>query len=695
MKKNRRNPLLMLLFITLLMLLVATGCNVDISRLLGASAPATSAPTEIAHSPVATQQATQSTATEVETAVPTVEEAEEPEEDEDLLEPESIPQFVEPLVIPPIMPPVSKGEYTEYEVAVRQFEQQILPPGFPKTSVWGYGKLGDPLPGEGTSTFHSPSFTFDVQKDEKVQVTWVNQLVEDPNNPDSQYLPHLLPIDQTLHWANPGSQAVMDPAPYLGPVPIITHVHGAHVASHSDGLPDAWYLPATSSLPAGYVEQGEDYNTQGAPPPGGAIFQYTNDQRASTLWYHDHTLGMTRANVYAGMAGFWMLHDEVEAAMNLPGPYPKLDDPAGTKYYDVPIAIQDRTFNADGSLFYPDSRSFFDEYEGPYRPETHVPPIWNPEFFGDTMMVNGKTWPYLEVEPRLYRLRLLNGCNSRFLLLKFDQELDFTQIGTEGGFLPDKPITLTELLLAPAERADVIVDFSAFTPGTEIILVNEGPDSPLGVLPIDDGDIANPETTGRVMMFRVVEKTDQGNAGEIPTTLPAIERLSAEIEDRSLVLMELMDMRADIPIEAKLGTLKDGAIEYIDPTTELIGEGDTEIWSLINFTGDSHPIHLHLVHFQVIERIPFDVEEFAYDYQTYLVEKGDMNVPNPLDYVTGPSEPPRAWETGWKDTVIAYPGYYTKIIATFDTAGKYVWHCHILEHEDNEMMRPFEVIGPK
>ena len=693
MKRSSSRPVRFLWVVAVLVLVLAVGCTVNLPVQPTATPMPTAAPTQAVSPATATQEVPKNTATLADTPVPTLAKTEEPEVESDHLEPEDIPQFVEPLVIPPIMPPVNKGEFTEYEVAVRQFEQQILPSGFPKTTVWGYGKLGDPLPGEGPSTFHSPSFTFDVQKDEKVQVTWVNQLVDDPSSSAPKYLSHLLPIDQTLHWANPGPQAVMDPKPYTGPVPIITHVHGAHVASHSDGLPEAWYLPAASDIPSGYSDHGIDYKTQGTPPPGGAIFQYSNDQRASTLWYHDHSLGMTRANVYAGMAGFWMLHDEVEAAMNLPGPYPKLDDPAGTKYYDVPIAIQDRTFNSDGSLFYPDSRVYFDGYEGPYRPDSHVAPIWNPEFFGDTIMVNGNTWPFMEVEPRLYRLRLLNGCNSRSLILKFDQDLEFNQIGTEGGFLPDKPIVLKELLLAPAERADVIVDFSKFAPGTEIIMLNLGADSPLQSLPIPPEEISDPETTGKIMKFKVVEKTDQGIAGAIPAALPAIERLTTDLEDRALVLVEVEDMKAEIPIEAQLGTLKDGKLEFFEPTSELINVGDTEAWQLINFTADAHPIHLHLVHFQVVERIPFDKESFDKDYQTYLQTKGEMNVPKPMDYATGPAEPPKSWETGWKDTVIAYPDYYTKIIANFDMAGKYVWHCHILEHEDNEMMRPFEVIA--
>lgn len=637
-------------------------------------------------------------------AIPTVtadtesEQAETPETDTQMntanrklrLDAEEIPKFTEPLVIPPVYQGERNGEYTEYKIAVRQFEQQILPSSLPKTTVWGYGVLGDPLPGYGASSFHSPGFTFDVQKNERVRVTWYNQLVDNPEAPERSFLPHLVPVDQTVHLANPGPQNVMDPAPYMGPVPIITHVHGAHVASHSDGLPTAWYLPAADDLPQGYITQGPDYASQGEAPLGAAIFEYTNDQRAATLWYHDHTLGMTRNNVYAGMAGFWMIHDEVEAAMDLPGPYPNAGDPAGTQYYDIPLAIQDRSFNADGSLFYPDSRVYFDEYAGPYRPDSQIAPIWNPEFFGDAIMVNGKTWPYLEVEPRLYRFRVLNGCNSRFLLLRFSQPLAVAQIGTEGGFLPGKPVTQSELLLAPAERADILVDFSAFETGQTITLLNFGPDAPFKNLPVEE-DVADPKTTGQVMQFRVTAAGQFASTGAVPGELPAIDRLKTDIPQRQLVLMEMMDEENDIPTEAQIGTLKDGALEFIDKVTEIINAGDTEIWSLINLTGDAHPMHPHLVSFQVMERIPFDHEEFLDDYEDYLEEKDKNKMPLPEDYLTGEAEPPKAWETGWKDTVIAYPEYITRIIANFDMKGDYVWHCHILEHEDNEMMRPFLV----
>ena len=200
---------------------------------------------------------------------------------------------------------------------------------------------------------------------------------------------------------------------------------------------------------------------------------------------------MTRLNVYAGPAGFYLLRggeSDLPPGV-LPGPAPALGDPAGTRYCEIPIAIQDRSFTADGALRYPSSRAVFDGFEGPYIPESDVSPIWNPEVFGDVMVVNGRTWPVLEVEPRRYRLRFLNGCNSRFLILKLATDpraprpvpaaLPFQQIGADGGFLP-APVTLDQLLLAPAERADVIVDFTEMSPSAELFLINEGPDEPFG-----------------------------------------------------------------------------------------------------------------------------------------------------------------------------------------------------------------------
>ncbi len=618
------------------------------------------------------------------------------------LDPTTIPKFVEPLVIPPVLAPnqVAADGVEEYEIAVRQFEQQILPEGYPQTPVFAYGRAWDPLPGgEAPSTFNFPAFTIEAQTGAPVRVTWFNHVVDDPASAAPQYLPHLLPVDQTLHWANPEGSAdgIMrgdDPNPYTGPVPIVNHLHGGNTPAESDGYPEAWYLPDAANLPDDYATEGPFYATTQATEAGAAVFEYPNEQRAATMWFHDHTLGMTRLNVYAGMAGFYLLRDEAEAALNLPGPAPQAGDEPGTRYYEIPIAIQDRSFYADGRLFYPDTRTFFDEYEGPYFPDGPVPPIWNPEFFGDSIVVNGRTWPYLEVEPRLYRLRLLNGSGSRFLVLAFDAGLPFHVIGVDGGLLPDQPLTLEQLLMAPAERFDVIVDFSAFAPGETLTLLNFGPDEPFGGLPVEPEAMANPETTGQVMQFRVVELTDQGNPGNIPAELPSITALETDLPERFVTLNEEMtdEEMGGVPVAAVLGTPTEGPLAWSEAITENPQLGDTEIWSVVNLTADAHPIHIHEVMFQVIERLPFDADAYHEAQEAYLLGRRAGDPPDPLDFATGDPIAAQPWEArAWKDTVIANPGEITRMIMTFNLPGLYVWHCHILEHEDNEMMRPYYV----
>jgi FtsP/CotA-like multicopper oxidase with cupredoxin domain len=389
---------------------------------------------------------------------------------------------------------------------------------------------------------------------------------------------------------------------------------------------------------------------------------------------------MTRLNVYAGPAGFYLIRggpsdavqDRRGGPARLPGPAPSVGDPAGTRYYEIPLAIQDRSFDHDGQLYYPSSREEFDGYAGPYVPDSDIAPIWNPEFFGTVMTVNGRPWPYLEVEQRRYRLRLLNGCNSRFLLLAMDRELPFWVIGNDGGLLPGRAVRLDRLLMAPAERLDVVVDFSQVPVGAEIVLGNLAPDEPFGGgEPGPDFDPAHPGTTGRVMQFRVVPA--QGADSSTPPaelTLPAVAPLGAATQSRRLSLNEAdSEILADVgPRAALLGGLDPAGagvpMLWADPVTENPGVGDTEIWELHNLTVDAHPMHLHLVQFEVLER-------------------------EGADGVRGP-EP---WETGGKDTAIAYPGEVTRLKARFSLPGRYVWHCHIVEHEDNEMMRPFHV-GP-
>jgi bilirubin oxidase len=612
------------------------------------------------------------------------------------LAPGEVAKFVLPLVKPPAMPGEFRKNKDKYKIAMRQFTQRILSDPHPETPVWSYGSIDHPGTVLEGGTFNYPAFTIEAKWNKTVQVLWRNQLVDENGN----FLPHLLKatngvdtvVDPTLHWANPpGGLTGRDtrptftetPGPYNGPVPMVTHVHGAHTFEDSDGYPEAWYLPAANNIPGGYAHTGtffDAFNTKynHGWSPGTASFKYPNDQRATTLWYHDHTLGMTRLNVYAGPAGFYLIRGgpDDQVIGTLPGPAPGLgDDPFG-EYGEIPIVIQDRSFNADGTLFYPDTREFFDApygWPGPYIPDSLIPPIWQPEFFGNMMVVNGSTWPILNVKKQLYRFRFLNGCNSRFLVLKMTQspragndsfnipEETFWQIGAEGGFLPES-VELEQLLIAPAERADVIVDFSKFSDGTEIYLVNDGPDAPFGGISLED--LSDWESTGLVMKFIV---GGDGDVFEHPEdlVLPAFTPLGPESNTRLLSLNEEEDPNFPDagPAAALLGTVADGPLLWSDPITENPDTGATEVWEIHNFTEDAHPIHVHLVQFQVLGR--------GFDGTT----------------------DPEPWETGFKDTVIAYPGEITRIKARFDKEGLFVWHCHIVEHEDNEMMRPYQ-IGP-
>lgn len=645
------------------------------------------------------------------------------------LDPNDIAKFVTPLLVPPVMPTagtiVRQGvEIDYYEISTRQFEQQILPTGLPKTTVWGYGAVKAASSG-GLLLHHAPSLTIEARANRPVRVKWINDLVDE----DGKYLPHLLPIDPTLHWANPpGGHKDRDSRPafastpgrYTGPVPLVTHVHGAvGVADDSDGYAEAWYLPAAKNIPPGYARDGTWYRFFQAKAagsygvgwtPGTATFQYPNHNRASTIWYHDHALGMTRLNVYAGPAGFYLVRGGPagdDAVLDsrfgrpavLPGPAPTENDPfpPNKTYYEIPIAIQDRSFNNDGSLFYPDSRVFFDGIVHDYIPDGEFSPIWNPEFFGNTIMVNGSTWPYLEVERRRYRFRFLDGCQSRFLILDFSgiSGVEVWQIGNEGGFLT-APVNVTadhgnRLLMALAERADVIVDFTNVPTGN-YVLANVGPDEPFGGgEPGDDFDAADPETTGQIMQFRVVPAVgvDDSTPPQF-LQLPAITPLPAATRTRQLALIEEASEGADEegeeiegPVEALLGTVSAGVWterKWMDPVTENPDVGATEVWEIYNTTADAHPMHIHEIAFEVVNR-------------EGLVLNPDGEVAEPIQ-LDGTPTAAESWETGFKDTVIAYSGQVTRVKAQFINAGQFVWHCHIVEHEDNEMMRPYR-IGPE
>jgi spore coat protein A, manganese oxidase len=644
------------------------------------------------------------------------------------LDPTTIPKFESPMLIPPVMPRTAVltqrgGKPIDYyEISMRQFAQPILPEGFNPTTVWGYGATAARST-RGLLIHHAPSLTIEAGWNRPVRIKWINELVD----ANGEYLPHLLPVDPTLHWANPpGGTEERDsrptflttPGPYTGPVPMVTHVHGAvGVADDSDGYAEAWYLPNAANIPEGYATNGRWYDffaTKAAAAygvewgPGFATFQYPNENRASTIWYHDHALGMTRLNVYAGPAGFYLVRggpDDVVIDRRtggpaiLPGPAPRENDrfPPNKPYREIPIAIQDRSFNADGSLFYPDTRQFFDGIVRDYIPDGEFAPIWNPEFFGNTIIANGSTWPFLTVQQRRYRLRFLNGCQSRFLILDFNQiqGVDVWQIGNEGGFLA-APVNLTgfhgnRLLMGLAERADVIVDFTNVPTGN-YVLGNIGPDEPFGGgVPGVDFDPADPGTTGQIMQFRVVLTIEfDDSTPPLFLQLPAITPLPAETEIRRLALIEksaegASEEQEEIegPVEALLGTVdaQGNLTEYkwMDAVTENPDVGATELWEIYNTTADAHPMHIHEVVFEVVNR-------------EGLVLDGEGEVAQPIQ-LSGNVSLPEEWESGFKDTVIAYPGQVTRLRIRFATLGQFVWHCHIVEHEDNEMMRPYR-IGP-
>ena len=656
------------------------------------------------------------------------------------LDPGDVRKFVTPMLIPPVMPRADTitqrgGKNVDYyEISMKQITQQILPAGLPATTVWGYGAKAAQS-NRGLLIHNAPSLTIEAMWNRPVRVKWINELVDANGN----YLPHILSVDPTLHWANPPGGAMhrdmrptfsSTPSPYTGPVPIVTHVHGAvGVADDSDGYAEAWYLPDAKNIPAGYAREGTWYEffagkAAGAYGvawgPGFATFQYPNENRASTIWYHDHALGMTRLNVYAGPAGFYLVRggpagdDAVLDSRNgrtasLPGPAPRENDkfPPNKPYREIPIAIQDRSFNQDGSLFYPASREFFDGIVGDFIPEGEFSPIWNPEFFGNTIMVNGSTWPFLAVEQRRYRFRFLNGCQSRFLILDFGRipGVEAWQIGNEGGFLA-APVNITadhgnRLLMGLAERADVIVDFTNVPVGN-YVLGNVGPDEPFGGgVPGDDFPAADPDSTGRILQFNVAPAVgvDDSTPPQF-LQLPAISPLPMETFTRRLALIERAgsgiveeedgEEEVEGPVEALLGTVGPDAIDqttpagvwterkWMDAVTENPAIGSTEVWEFYNTTADAHPMHVHEVAFEVVNR------------EGLLLDGEEVVEPIQLDGEIMEAEP---WESGFKDTVIAYPGQVTRVRARFSRQGQFVWHCHIVEHEDNEMMRPYR-IGP-
>jgi spore coat protein A len=668
----------------------------------------------------------------------------------------AIPQFIQPLPLLEVAGGTIETVVGESAVTLtmREVQAAMLPPGFlpgyTGTWAWSYRVLEQEEPGEEAEAYINPVLV--AERGMPMAVTYVNEL---GSGSGTQVTAWYEATDQTIHWADPengeanacahvsGQPASGDClGHYGGPVAAVPHLHGGEIPPVIDGGPDAWFT-------SDGVHHGHAYY----PGPGGGgnscVYTYPNTQEAAPLWFHDHVLGLTRLDVYAGLAGAYVLTDP---SLQLPpGLHPvglqQGNDPASVDYL-IPLVIQDRMFDTAGQLFFPNVG---------INPEH---PYWIPEFVGDTIVVNGKVWPFLNVEPRRYRFLAINGSNARTYELFLTNPVTkvngpaLWQIATDGGYL-DAPVRidpnapkgqLQRLTLMPGERADLIIDFAGFA-GQTLLLRN------IGRTPYPKGEPPHGSTVGQIMVIRVgtqaVGDASYDPAGGMPLRPPLVRlvdsaagTLAANVtadKTRQLTLNEVIG--AGGPLEVLVNNTKwsgrreDGTIrpDFTPVTTgavteylsELPVEGTTEIWEIVNLTADAHPIHTHLTQFQLMNRQAFNTNRYEKAYDAAF--PGGSFIPGygpPLNYATGntralggnpdidaylqgPARPPQANEAGWKDTIIAYPGEVTRFavryapldtpagttgVYPFDPDGHgYVWHCHIIDHEDNEMMRPYRV----
>lgn len=516
-------------------------------------------------------------------------------------------------------------------------------PGLP-TTVWGYNVNGS------GATY--PGKTFEILPDASgvrhpVQVTYNNQI--------GTYLPGV-PIDTTLDWANTGNAGA------TAPVPLVTHLHGGDTAVTFDGLPDDWFTQ-------GLVQKGPGFVTN--------TYTYDNRQEAGHLWYHDHALGVTRNNVYMGLAGNYFIRDANEQSLRAANVLPSYP-------FEVPLVLQDRQFFSNGQLFYPATA------QGNLPNPTHLP-----EFFGDVILVNGKAWPKMSVLKTKYRLRLLNGSDSRFYEMSIvgaAGPLPITVIGTELGLLNTPAAPLTTLRIGPGERYDVIVDFTGLATGATFTVVNTaGSPYPNGAKPannLTDRLMQFVVLAGAAPVFGVTAGSSLRPANPLPAPNPA-----AAVATRRILLFEgtdplgrLMTMLGPVDPVGPAGA--QGTLFYKDPPTETPRPGTTEIWEFYNTTVDAHPLHMHLVDFRVLDR-----QAFVGTVQAKLMTGGyNGGTLLPASIIRqGPLLATPDWEGGRKDTVTMFPGQVTRILMSFNRPGRYVYHCHILSHEDHEMMRPYDV----
>ena len=523
-------------------------------------------------------------------------------------------KFRQPLPVPGNGMVVATPSGTNQYAFTQREIRRRLHPDLPPTPVWAYDD-GSGLAGQAGSF----GMVLAAQSGTPIDVSYTHHLPE-------KY-PSWIPVDTRL-------------TPLGDEVRLMTHLHGGFVPAADDGNPTV--------TPDGFGPGETQHVRYGNQLP---------EMAASLRWFHDHGLGATRLDVFAGLAAGYLIHDSYDTGTE-PNP---IGVPGGA--YDIPLVIQDRLFRPDGKFLYPVST---------------IPGItWIGEYFGDHMLVNGKVWPYLDVEPRMYRFRILNGCNARIMSLRFDG-LALWQIGAEGGLF-DEPVPLRQLVLASAERADILIDFRGLA-GRTLLLSNSTPAAP----------VSTPAPPlAAVMQIRVGTSVTHRGPRRVPSSLPGRRaQLHHPVRTRYITLNEIA------PETAKW-YLNLSGLHFDAPATETPKAGTVEDWVYVNMTPDTHPMHVHLVTFQVVGRTPFDVAAYQKKYG------GPNGVPGGIDptpFATGPMEPPTPDERGFKDTAKANPGYFLTIRAKFDLpAGAsgpqpYVHHCHIVEHEDNDMMRPFTVL---
>jgi spore coat protein A len=678
----------------------------------------------------------------------------------------AIPQFIDPLPLLSVaggpMETIVAGT-GEVQLTMKEFQSNVMPSAFvpangqPYAGTWVWGYRAGVTSDNPAGTYIGPVFV--ATRGQPTQIRFINNLTAD-NIAWRDW------TDQTLHWADPlngeANACNMDIMPgmppsgdcanhYQGPIPAVPHLHGAETPPVLDGGPDAWFT-ADGAYKGHAYYAGVDFVGGGANPPllNESIYRYLNTQEAAPIWFHDHLLGGTRLNVYAGLAGAYAIIDPNAPLPTGLHPVGLQQGANGPVDYLIPLVLQDRMFDTNGQLYFPNVG---------INPEH---PFWIPEFVGDTIVVNGKVWPFLNVEPRRYRFLFINGSNARtyemFIVNPVTKVMGppIWQISTDGGYL-DAPVkfdpnaakpAITKLVLMPGERAGVIIDFAGFA-GQTLLLRNTGR------TPYPKGSPPSGSTLGQIIQFRVgpgpVADASYNPASGIPLRTPMVRlvdpaagTLAAGVtadETRQLTLNEIIG--AGGPLEILVNNTKwdgkqgDGSVRpdftpvtvgnTTDYYSELPNEGDTEVWEIVNLTADAHPMHTHLAQFQLISRQNFNTNKYTGAYAAAF--PGGAFVPAygpPLDYNTGntralggnpditpflqgPIMLPDPNEAGWKDTVHVLPGQVTRFAIRFaptDTpAGEkgaypfdpnasghgFVWHCHIVDHEDNEMMRPYAV----